>query len=253
MVQHGPNTSFGRIGCVTDLQLMPEKPSCTHEMRRAFVEDSTERQRGMPAASLQLPHARAQDPSGTGSFMITLISYLRNCLPSSDSAGRVQGEQSGNRIMRFISSFLQYRDLDRESDCDTFAEKLLRLLIDLVTARDKSVRTRCCQLVQLIFNHLTADELDSDLLDTMQEAMLLRLEDKVPAVRAQAVQALRRLCEPGDESPSAYGKTVYCDIACHDASSPCACVTHPSSRAPKAVLHNSSLINRLCAISSVHS
>ena len=157
----------------------------------------------MPAASLRLHHARPQDPSGIGSFKITLISHRGSCLPSSDLAGCVQGEQCGNRIMRFISNFLQNRDPDRESDCDTFAEKLLRLLINLVTARDKSVRTRCCQLVQLIFNHLTADELDSALLDTMQEAMLLRLEDKVPAVRAQAVQALPRLCDPCDVSSTA--------------------------------------------------
>ena len=54
--------------------------------------------------------------------------------------------------------------------------------------------------MQLIFNNLAADELDSELLDTMQEAMLLRLEDKVPAVRAQAVQALPRLCDPGEVS-----------------------------------------------------
>lgn len=112
----------------------------------------------------------------------------------------MQGELSGNRIVRFIVSFLQTRDPAREAECDTFAEKLLKLLIDLVTAKDKSVRTRCCQLVQLIFNSLAADELDSDLLDIMQEAMLLRLEDKVPTVRAQAIQALPRLCDPGDVS-----------------------------------------------------
>lgn len=108
---------------------------------------------------------------------------------------------SGDRIVRFITSFVASRDPAREEECDTFAEKLLRLLISLVTARDKSVRARCCQFVQVIFNSLKADELDEELLDSMQDTMLLRLGDKVPAVRVQAVQALPRLCEPGDVSP----------------------------------------------------
>ena len=102
--------------------------------------------------------------------------------------------------MRFTSSFLAGRDPEREAECDSFAEQLLKLLIQLVTVRDKSVRSRCCQLVQVMFHNLTADELDEELLDNMQEKMLLRLEDKTPAVRAQAVKALPRLCNPGDVS-----------------------------------------------------
>lgn len=100
--------------------------------------------------------------------------------------------------MRFLATFLAGRDPDREADCDIFAEKLLRVLTSLVTAKDKSIRTRCCQLVQVLFNGLTADELDEELLDSMEQKMMLRLEDKVPAVRAQAVKALPRLCNPGD-------------------------------------------------------
>jgi len=115
----------------------------------------------------------------------------------------LQGEMNGDRIVRFITAFVAGRDPAREDDCDTFAEKLLRQLISLVTARDKSVRARCCQLVQVIFNNLRADELDEDLLDSMQESMLERLADKVPAVRTQAVSALPRLCDPGDVSLAA--------------------------------------------------
>jgi len=110
---------------------------------------------------------------------------------------------NGDRIVRFITHFVANRDPAREEDCDTFAEKLLRQLINLVTARDKSVRARCCQLVQVIFNNLRADELDEDLLDSMQESMLEGLADKVPAVRMQAVSGLPRLCDPGDVSLAA--------------------------------------------------
>lgn len=94
--------------------------------------------------------------------------------------------------------FLADKDVGRPADCDAFAEKLFKFLVKLVTAKDKAVRTRCCQLVQVIFNNLTADELDADLLDDMQDILLQRLQDKIPAVRAQAVKGLPRLCDPGD-------------------------------------------------------
>ena len=97
-----------------------------------------------------------------------------------------------------MTTFLGDKDTGRAADCDAFAEKLLKFLVKLVTAKDKAVRIRCCQLVQVIFNHLSADELDASLLDDMQDMLLLRLQDKVPAVRAQAVRALPRLCDPGD-------------------------------------------------------
>lgn len=100
--------------------------------------------------------------------------------------------------MRFVTTFLADKDVTRTADCDAFAEKLLKFLVKLVTAKDKAVRTRCCQLVQVIFNHVCADELDADLLDDMQDMLLLRLQDKVPAVRVQAVQGLPRLCDPGN-------------------------------------------------------
>ena len=114
--------------------------------------------------------------------------------------------------MRFITTFLADNDIDRPANCDTFAEKLLKFLVKLVTAKDKAVRTRCCQLVQVIFTSLTADELDADLLDDMQEILLLRLQDKVPAVRAQAVKGLPRLCDPGDVRSLGAAVCVLCQF-----------------------------------------
>ena len=60
------------------------------------------------------------------------------------------------------------------------------------------MRTRCCQLVSAIFHNMSAEEIDDELLNKLQETMLLRLEDKVPDVRAHAVKALPRFCDPGD-------------------------------------------------------
>lgn len=110
----------------------------------------------------------------------------------------LQGSQSAGRIIGFIAGFIATRDPSREADCDAFAEKLLRWLISLVTVKDRTVRFRCCQLVAVVFRSMSADEADEELLDKLQESMLLRLDDKLPAVRQCAVTTLPRFCEPGD-------------------------------------------------------
>ena len=109
-----------------------------------------------------------------------------------------QGSKYGTRVLRFVVGFIADRDLAREAECDTFAEKLLSCLVSLVTVEDKIVRTRCCQLVSAIFQHMSAEEVDDELLTKLEETMLLRLEDKVPDVRAHAVKTLSRFCNPGD-------------------------------------------------------
>lgn len=43
-------------------------------------------------------------------------------------------------------------------------------------------------------------EIDDDLFDKINEAMLARLRDKFPSVRVQAVLALSRLQDPKDEN-----------------------------------------------------
>ena len=102
------------------------------------------------------------------------------------------------RVLRFVVGFIADRDPAREAECDTFAEKLLSCLVSLVTVEDKVVRTRCCQLVSAIFQNMSAEEMDDELLNKLEETMLLRLEDKVPDVRAHAVKTLHRFCNPGD-------------------------------------------------------
>ena len=105
---------------------------------------------------------------------------------------------TGTRILRFVVGFIARRDPAREAECDTFAEKLLSWLVSLVTVEDRTVRTRCCQLVAAIFHIMSAEEVEDELLTKLEQTMLLRLEDKVPDVRAHAVTALPRFCNPGD-------------------------------------------------------
>lgn len=109
-----------------------------------------------------------------------------------------QGSKHGTRVLGFVVGFIARRDPAREAECDTFAEKLLSCLVSLVTVEDKIVRTRCCELVAAIFHGMSADEIDNELVSKLEETMLLRLEDKVPDIRAHAVKALPRFCDPGD-------------------------------------------------------
>lgn len=68
-------------------------------------------------------------------------------------------------------------------------------------ASSHAVRFRTCQLVNKILGNMPENaEIDDDLFDKINEAMLIRLKDKFPSVRIQAVLALSRLQDPKDEN-----------------------------------------------------
>lgn len=68
-------------------------------------------------------------------------------------------------------------------------------------ANSHAVRFRTCQLVNKILGNMPENaEIDDDLFDKINEAMLIRLKDKFPSVRIQAVLALSRLQDPKDEN-----------------------------------------------------
>ena len=61
------------------------------------------------------------------------------------------------------------------------------------------MRFRCCQMVNKLLTSLSEDaQIDDDLYDKIYECMLMRLRDKFPSVRVQAVLALSRLQDPRD-------------------------------------------------------
>ena len=61
------------------------------------------------------------------------------------------------------------------------------------------MRFRICQLINKLLNNLDDDAVINDnLADRIFETMLIRLHDKFPAVRVQAVAAISRLQDPGD-------------------------------------------------------
>lgn len=64
-------------------------------------------------------------------------------------------------------------------------------------ANNGAVRLRICQLLSMLLRQMGAKAvIDNDLYDYIYEAMLHRLQDKIPGVRREAVLALTRLQDP---------------------------------------------------------
>ena len=66
-------------------------------------------------------------------------------------------------------------------------------------ANDRGVRFRVCQLINKLLNSMGENmQIDEELYDKIYDCMLLRLRDKVPIIRVQAVLAMTRLQNPRD-------------------------------------------------------
>jgi hypothetical protein len=71
------------------------------------------------------------------------------------------------------------------------AEGLLTHLARHSAVADKSVRFHACQLLHQLLSQLPASVLSDDaVLDSLTEALLERLQDKQPGIRAEAVRGL---------------------------------------------------------------
>jgi len=113
---------------------------------------------------------------------------------------RFKGDIIAERVINFMVLFATNPPKGREGECNVFTETLLEYLLELCPAADKGVRYRCCQLVAGIFNNLPVDaEVTEELAERLQWAMLQRAKDKVPQVRVQAIRALSRLADPGED------------------------------------------------------
>ena len=106
-----------------------------------------------------------------------------------------KSEPAVERCIEFILRFAVDQDAVSEEHSDEdgedvsadaeFAVNLLASLIPLHNAKDKAVRLRVCQLVSGLLNGLGEDaEISDELWALLEEALLFRLKDKVPAVRS---------------------------------------------------------------------
>ncbi|XP_009646327.1 condensin complex subunit 3 [Egretta garzetta] len=112
-------------------------------------------------------------------------------------------EQVINFVAKFVTSFYQMEKEDgsEEEEDNLLLNYVFNFLLEVHHANSHAVRFRTCQLVNKILGNMPENaQIDDDLFDKINEAMLIRLKDKFSNVRIQAVLALSRLQDPKDEN-----------------------------------------------------
>ncbi|XP_024429648.2 condensin complex subunit 3 isoform X2 [Desmodus rotundus] len=104
---------------------------------------------------------------------------------------------------KFVTSFHQSSEEEDEEEDGGILDYLFSFLLKSHEANSNAVRFRVCQLINKLLGNMPENaQIDDDLFDKIKEAMLIRLKDKIPNVRLQAVLALSRLQDPKDEECS---------------------------------------------------
>jgi condensin complex subunit 3 len=102
------------------------------------------------------------------------------------------------RLVQFVIKFATNAEEEDGAD-DGFDVFLLEYLVQRANAKDKAVRFRVCQITAGLLKGLGDDaEISDEVWDDIVEKMVDRADDKVAAVRVQAVHALNRLQNPQD-------------------------------------------------------
>ncbi|NXL89464.1 CND3 protein, partial [Alectura lathami] len=113
-------------------------------------------------------------------------------------------EQLIDFVAKFVTSFYQTEKEDgsEEGEEDSLLLNFVfNFLLESHNANSHAVRFRTCQLVNKLLGNMPEDaQIDDELFDKINEAMLIRLRDKFSNVRIQAVLALSRLQDPKDEN-----------------------------------------------------
>ncbi|XP_002709416.1 condensin complex subunit 3 [Oryctolagus cuniculus] len=102
---------------------------------------------------------------------------------------------------KFVTSFHQSdMEDDEEEEDGGILNYLFTFLLQSHEANSNAVRFRVCQLINKLLGSMPENaQIDDHLFDKINEAMLIRLKDKIPNVRIQAVLALSRLQDPKDD------------------------------------------------------
>ncbi|KAM8969666.1 condensin complex subunit 3 [Sarcophilus harrisii] len=102
---------------------------------------------------------------------------------------------------KFVTSFHQpEKEDDEEEEESSLLSYLFTFLLESHEANSNAVRFRVCHLINKLLGNMPENaQIDDDLFDKINEAMLIRAKDKIPNVRIQAVLALARLQDPKDD------------------------------------------------------
>ncbi|NXR59239.1 CND3 protein, partial [Rhadina sibilatrix] len=149
-------------------------------------------------ADLKSTYAQFDDKED---FNEKFIGFLKHAMIVSKQEQAVV--QVINFVARFVTSFYQIEKEDgsEEGEDNSLLDYVFKFLLESHNVNNHVVRFRTCQLVNKILGNMPENaEIDDDLFDKINEAMLIRIKDKFPNVRSQAVLALSRLQDPKDEN-----------------------------------------------------
>nr|XP_020665498.1 condensin complex subunit 3 [Pogona vitticeps]XP_020665499.1 condensin complex subunit 3 [Pogona vitticeps] len=144
--------------------------------------------------SLKHTYNELQDKIG---FHEEFVHYLKYALIIYKREPAV--EQVINFVAKFLASFYEPEDDDVEEEEveNSLLNYLFNFLLESHHANSNAVRFRVCQLINKILGSLPENaQIEDELFHQINNAMLLRVKDKVPNVRIQAVLALSRLQDP---------------------------------------------------------
>uniref|UniRef100_A0A670J415 Non-SMC condensin I complex subunit G n=1 Tax=Podarcis muralis TaxID=64176 RepID=A0A670J415_PODMU len=148
-------------------------------------------------ASLKHMYNELQDKI---SFHEEFVQYLKFALIVYKREPAV--EQVINFVAKFVVSFYEPEKDDTEEEEqveNSLLNYLFKFLLESHHANSSAVRFRVCQIINKLLVSLPENaQIEDELFDQISSAMLLRVKDKVPNVRIQAVLALSRLQDPKD-------------------------------------------------------
>jgi condensin complex subunit 3 len=108
-------------------------------------------------------------------------------------------EVAVERLVQLIVNFATQNSTESGAEAG-FEVFLLDYLVNKAGAKNKAVRFRVCQLVANLMKNLDDEaEISDQLWEDIVDKMLTRANDKIAAVRVQAVHALNRLQDPEEE------------------------------------------------------
>lgn len=150
-----------------------------------------------------------------------------------------KSDTNADRVLKFVAHFISLLESSDADETESFGEVttlLIQHLLRGVESKEKHVRYRVCQLFALLMSS-GMSEIEEDLFEAVQSALIKRVRDRESNVRVQAVIALARFQAPPeleededeseDESASKVTE-ILLHLLSHD----------PSAEVRRAVLHN---------------
>lgn len=152
-----------------------------------------------------------------------------------------KSDSNADRVLKYVAHFISLLEGSDAEESEAFGEltsTIIKHLLRGIESKEKNVRYRICQLLALLMTS-GLSEIDEDLFDTLQNALLRRVRDRESNVRVQAVIALSRFQSPpeeedddDDDDQEDKSATKVTEVLLH-------LLSHdPSPEVRRAVLHN---------------